>query len=185
VVAVAVVAATVVAVVVSDDKDITSRPAERTASARPPDTVPGTPVPTASEPPTPDGVVSAKIQLPSRTLVLGSTMAGTVVVTNRTGEAVTVKGCMTWVQVVLTEPGATPTAPWRACLQIFTIPVGQSSWPAELLGFPSSCSQGSPDAPCGADGRPAGFAPGDYVAQLVQSEDVALAPAPIPIRVVP
>jgi hypothetical protein len=56
-------------------------------------------------------------------------MSGRVVVENNTGRAIRVPGCGTLFQVALGSNKYQPTVAWLSCLQMFTIPIGESSSP--------------------------------------------------------
>jgi hypothetical protein len=71
-------------------------------------------------------------------------MSGRVVVENSTGHAIHVTGCVTLFQVVLVNNKYKPTVAWFTCLQKFTTPVGESSYPATVEASYSQCGPGRP-----------------------------------------
>jgi hypothetical protein len=72
-----------------------------------------------------------------------------VVVENNTGRAIHVFGCGTLFQVALVSSTYRPAIAWPGCLQPFTIPVGESSYPVTVGARYSQCHQGRRKAPSG------------------------------------
>jgi hypothetical protein len=129
-------------------------------------------------------VVSVQVKLPSQTMEAGSSMPAQIVVDNRTGHALHVKGCGSPFQLGLesriyhAEPG------WPLCLQTLTIAIGKSSYPDTITASYYDCgpvAQGNSRA-C-LHGRPPPLPAGEYRAVLFQSPQIVSAPAPIPVRV--
>jgi hypothetical protein len=75
-----------------------------------------------------------------------------------------------------------PSVTWFDCLQWFTIPAGESSWPVTVAARFSACGGGL--VPC-VDRHPPALPPGDYRAMLFQSPRVVPTPPPIHVRIVP
>lgn len=132
----------------------------------------------------PGARVSARVVLGSRTIAAGSAVAASVIVDNNSGRAIRVTGCLGLFQVVLTSSTYHPEVAWPACLQTFTIPVGQSSYPLKVEATYSSCGQGALKS-CLPGNRMPPLPPGRYHARLFQARHVVAAPAPIPVRVTP
>ena len=131
-------------------------------------------------------LVSVQVKLPSRTMEAGSSMPAHIVVDNRTGHAIHVKGCGSPFQLGLESSSYHPEVAWPACLQILTIAIGKSSYPVTLPASYNGCgpvAQGSSRA-C-LHGRPPPLPAGEYRAVLFQSPQIASAPAPIPVLVTP
>jgi hypothetical protein len=132
-------------------------------------------------------LVSVQVKVPSRTLAAGSSMRAQIVVDNRTGHAIHVAGCGSLFQLALDSSSYHPEPLWPACLQAFTIAVGESSYPVTLIASYYSCggvaSTGIPA--CLPDGQPPPLPAGGYRAVLFQSPHIVSAPAPIPVRVTP
>jgi hypothetical protein len=105
-------------------------------------------------------------------------MSGSVIVENNTGSALHATGCTSLFQVALGNDKISPSVAWLACLQTFTIPVGESSYPVTIDAFYSWCSSASVP-PC-TDGHPPPLPPGEYQAMLFQT---AMVPTPPPIAV--
>src|SRR6266487_4384768 len=132
--------------------------------------------------------MSARVVLPSRTMTAGSSMSGRVVVENSTGHAIHVTGCVTLFQVVLVNNKYKPTVAWFTCLQKFTIPVGESSYPATVEASYSRCGPGRPRGglrACLPNNHPPPLPPGDYHAVLFQAVHVVPVPSAETIRVTP
>jgi len=116
----------------------------------------------------------------------GSRMTGRVLVRNRTGHALHVKGCLSLFQVALASRTYHPAVAWPACLQRLTISAGRSSYRVQILATYLQCTQGPPQngAPsCLPGGRMPPLPPGVYHTQLFQSLPLATAPPPIIVRV--
>jgi hypothetical protein len=130
--------------------------------------------------------VDARMVLPSRTIVSGSSMRARVVITNNTRRELHVDGCLSLFRIVLRNDKIKPEAAWNACGQPFTIPIGESSYPMTVTASYPECSQdASAGIPaCGADGHIPPLPPGEYDAQFIQSSHIAAVPAAIPVRVV-
>ncbi len=132
--------------------------------------------------------LSAQVVLPSRAMTAGSSMPGRVVIENSTGRAIHASGCLTLFQVALTSNNYQPAVYWFTCLQEFTIPAGQSSYPVTVEASYSQCSQGRPRRAiraCLPNGRPPPLPPGDYHARLFQASNLVPVPPPITVRVTP
>jgi len=126
--------------------------------------------------------------LPSRTVVAGSSIFGRVVVDNSTGRPVPVWGCNFLFQVLLVGRGYQPVPAWPACLQRFTIPVGESSYPVTVAARYNQCSRSGgqgPILPCMADGQPPPMPDGVYRAIVYVSDHRLPAPAPVTVRITP
>ena len=132
--------------------------------------------------------LSARIVLPSTTMAGGSTMSGKVIVTNDTGRALHGDGCLTPFLVELGNDRIVPNWSTPLCLQHFTIPVGESSWPVTVHGSLSMCSGDGPDGEipgCLPDGNTPPLPPGSYRAMLLQDPHFVPTPSAISIRVTP
>jgi hypothetical protein len=105
-----------------------------------------------------------------------------IIVENATGTALQAPACGSLFAVALGNDTSPPAVAWATCLQILTVPVGESSYAVPLIASYPSCGTGSPDGPC-TDGHPAPLPPGRYQAHLYQSANIILAPAPISVRV--
>src|SRR6266567_4659725 len=128
------------------------------------------------------GPISARVVLPARTMTAGSSMSGHVVVENDTGRAIRASGCLTLFQVALAGSGYHPAIAWPACLQSFTIPAGQSSYPVTVAASYGQCSQGRPGdsvRACLPAGRPPALPPGIYRAVLFQVRRLIPVPRPV------
>ena len=136
-------------------------------------------------PPAPN---SGRLALPARTMTAGSSTAGHVVIQNNTGHAIHTSGCLTLFQVALVSSNYHPATAWLDCLQSFTIPAGQSTYPVIVAASYSQCSQGRPSAAmkaCLPDGHPPPLPAGVYRAVLFQARHVFAAPPAIAVRVMP
>jgi heat shock protein HslJ len=132
-------------------------------------------------------VVTARIELPSDTIVAGMTTQGSVVVQNDTGEALHASGCGHYFQVLLENDDVRQEPGWRLCLEQFTFPVGESRHPITVSARYNNCVggaglEGFPT--CVPGGGPPPLPVGDYRATLFQSGNVVPAPPPIPFHVV-
>jgi hypothetical protein len=132
------------------------------------------------------GALAARIELSSRRVAGGTTLAGTVVVNNLTGHVVEAVGCISVFGVVLTNDSVPPEPAWLACRQTFSIPEGKSRYPVVVSASFASCTQGDPSSPTacrpGTGSRP--LPPGRYRAVLVQSQPVVPAAKPVAVTVV-
>lgn len=131
--------------------------------------------------------VSVRVVLPSRTMTAGSQMSGRVVVDNTTGHAIHTGGCGSVFQVALTSRTYHPKVAWTTCLQLFTIPAGNSSYPVTVRATYLACSEGHPGGglkACLPGMKPPPLPPGTYHAKLfVQGKLFAPAPPAIPVHV--
>ena len=141
------------------------------------------PAPTSTTRPAP---LTAQIVLPRRTLGAGSSMAGRLVVENRTGHPLQETGCGSLFRVALTGPRYHPQIAWPQCAQRLTIPTGRSTYRIEVMSSYLACGNGPRTAnvpACLPQGGPPPLPVGDYRATLFQSAPVVPAPAPVPVRV--
>jgi hypothetical protein len=132
--------------------------------------------------------LSARVVLPSRTMTAGSSMAGHVLVDNRTGHTVRVSGCQNLFAVALTSSTYRPAVAWLLCLQRFTIPVGETRYPVTVLATYLQCSEGGPRdgvIGCPPSGGMPPLPPGTYQARLFQAHKLVRVPPPITVRVTP
>lgn len=132
--------------------------------------------------------LSARIVLPSITMAGGSTMSGKVIVTNDTGRALHGDGCLTPFLVEVGNDKIAPNWGTPLCLEHFTIPVGESSWPVTVHGSLSMCSGDGPDGEipqCLPNGNTPPLPPGSYRAMLLQDPHFVPTPPAISIRVTP
>jgi hypothetical protein len=134
----------------------------------------------------PAGVLAARIELSSRRVTGGASIAGTVVVTNRTGHTVTAVGCGSLFAVSLTNDSVAPNTNRLACRQEFTIAEDESRYPVVVRADYPSCTTGdSPGFPTCLPGT--GFRPlpaGTYRAVLVQPGEIVPPPRGITVTVV-
>jgi len=129
--------------------------------------------------------LSVRVVLPARTLPAGSRMTGRILVRNRTGHALHLKGCLSLFQVALASRTYHPKVAWPLCLQRLTIPAGLSSYRVQILATYLQCTKGPPQGgvqSCPPRGMPA-LPPGVYHTQLFQSLPLAAPPAPVTVRV--
>jgi hypothetical protein len=129
--------------------------------------------------------ISARIVLPSRTMAAGSTMAGKVIVTNDTGQALHGDGC--GFDVALSNDRITSSIGCAGGGSV-TIPIGVSSWPVTVSGSYTACGQDPQNAshpPCLKDGHAPPLPPGDYRAELILYPRLVPTPPSIGIRVTP
>jgi hypothetical protein len=130
--------------------------------------------------------VIARVVLPSRTMITGSTVNAKVVIDNHTGHALTATGCLSLFQIVLSNANVHQQILWPSCAQRFVIPTGTSSYPVKISVTYLQCSN---------TGRPQGTIPtcehgppplpqGDYQARLFQNGRVAPTPPPVSVHVV-
>ena len=132
------------------------------------------------------GRVTARIELPARTMRAGSSMAGHIVVENHTGSEIHVPGCRDLFQVLLTNDVIHQTPLWPLCLGDITIPAGETSYPVTVSATYNHCYNddgGTPHCLPGSGIPP--LPPGDYGATFFQSSPVVPAVAPIGVRVTP
>jgi hypothetical protein len=128
---------------------------------------------------------SARLSLTSTTVKAGGAISGHITVENNTGRAIRVTGCGGIFQVLLTSGTYHPTVAWLACLQSFTIPIGQSSDPVRVDASYSECDPGrhSRSTPeCLGEGPPP-LPPGWYKATTFELGNAVAIPPPIMVRV--
>jgi hypothetical protein len=155
------------------------------SAATPPPASRDTPGPAAASRPSPRPL-SVRVVLPARTMPGGSRMTGRVLVRNRTGHALHLAGCLELFQVALASRTYHPAVAWPLCLQRLTIPAGRSAYRLTVRASYSQCTQSPPQGnllACLPGGRPPPLPPGVYRARLFQFRPLAVAPAPITVRV--
>ena len=131
----------------------------------------------------PDSGVVARIELPSREMVAGSSMPATVVVTNSTGAEITIGACLSWFQLLLTKGDINDESfvAWPMCAGRQTIPIGETTYPVTLFARYNACF-GDREPFCGGDVLPP-LPPGEYKATLYQVSPVVLEPPSVEVRV--
>jgi len=110
-------------------------------------------------------------------------MPAHIVVDNESGHAIHVAGCLSIFQLALDSSSYHPDPAWPACLQMFTIATGKSTYPVTLTASYDACGAG-PGTPACLPGS--GIPPlpaGEYRAVLFQSSNIVSVPASIPVRV--
>lgn len=165
------------------------------SSASPP-TSPGS-IPTFTPPstvpyaPPPPGALTTRIELPSTSLVAGSTVRGNLVVTNHTDRTFNLtEGCRPYWAVGLRSStiAFNPAIPTVCALVPFWVYPGTNRLPFKLLVSYPACSSGPQGATPTLPACPGGTAlpplpPGNYEAVLV-SGTAALRAAPVDVEVV-
>jgi heat shock protein HslJ len=131
--------------------------------------------------------VTARIELPSTTMNAGSKMTAHVVVENDTGHEVRATGCGGLFGVGLRNAKIPQDVIFPSCAQDFTIPVGESSYPVQVLAEYYACDAAGDQGlqRCLANGGAPPLPPGIYQATLFQASPVVPAPPPIDVNVVP
>jgi hypothetical protein len=144
----------------------------------------GTPQPVSQPvaPAHPKSLLWARIVLPSKTIPAGSMIPARVMVVNNTGGALHGEGCGSPFQVAFANDKIVPSVTWLDCLQRFTIPAGESSWPVTVAARYSAC--GAELVHC-VERYPPALPPGDYRAMLFLSSRVVPTPPPVHVRIVP
>jgi hypothetical protein len=133
--------------------------------------------------PTPPQIqLSARIVLPYTTMVAGSSIAGHLVVENNTGQELHSSGCLALFVLGLGNEKISPERAMPLCLQGFTIPVGESSWPVGVFASYWECGGGIRRC---INGYPPPYPPGDYLAVLIAGDYRIPDPTPIAVRVLP
>lgn len=130
--------------------------------------------------------VSARVELPAKTMAAGTTMEATVIVRNRTGKALTVDGCGSLFQVALRSQTYEPVVGWNLCRQAITVPQGRSRYGVTVTAAPLVCSgDGGGGVPLCVDGNgnPPTLPPGKYQATLYQNPKVVAHLTSVPVRV--
>jgi hypothetical protein len=128
--------------------------------------------------------VSARIKLPSKSMVAGATMEATVTVQNDSGRAVTGEGCGPLFKVALRNKTTTPIVPWNRCRELLTLPNGRSRYPVTLHASHLVCSRdGGGSAPICVDGKAPPLPPGKYRATLYQLPKVVAHPPSVAVKV--
>lgn len=132
-------------------------------------------------------LVSVQVEVPSRTMVAGSSILAHIVVDNGTGHAIHAYGCGQLFELALGSDSYPAQAGWPACLQPLTIAVGRSSYPWKITASYDGCGgTGNPPPPaCLPAGGPPPLPAGMYRVVFFQSSNLVSAPAPIPVQVTP
>jgi hypothetical protein len=134
----------------------------------------------------PVGSVTARLTLSATSVRSGDALTGQITVENNSGRPVATTGCGGMYQVLLVG-GKYPMSPvWTLCLQRWTIPVGQSTYPVTVRAAYNSCSfdKGQPPV-CPPSGRPPPPLPaGEYAATAFSGPNVPV-PAPLQVTVTP
>jgi hypothetical protein len=133
--------------------------------------------------------LSARVVLPSTTLIAGSSVHGEVIVHNNTGHVVKAHGCETLFQVALGNGAVQPHVAFLACSQPFTIAPGASRYPVTVEARYLACTPGRPygSVPsCQPNGAAPALPEGRYHATLFQQpRNLVPTPAPVTIDVTP
>lgn len=134
----------------------------------------------------PAAAVSVQVKLQSQTMEAGSSMPAHIIVDNRTGHAIHVKGCEGIFALELNSSSYHPQPGWPLCLQTLTIANGESSYRVMLTASYDVCGRvASTFSPACLHGRPPPLPAGEYRAVLFESAHIVTAPAPIPVLVTP
>jgi hypothetical protein len=116
----------------------------------------------------------------------GSYLAGRVIVQNNTGHALHPTGCGSLFSVFLSNASTTPHPFFCGGLQVFTIPVGGSSYPISVAATYLQCAgplgNGRPCAQRNGHSVMPSLPPGEYRATLWPS--IVPTPPAITVRVV-
>lgn len=143
--------------------------------------------------PPPPGALSTRIELPSRTLVAGSTVDGALVVSDHTDRSYNLtQGCRPYWAVGLQSATIpfNPAVPAICGLAPFWIHPGDNRLPFTLIVRYQACSSGSQGTagttlpPCGDAGALPPLPPGTYQVVLVSGSPALSAPA-VDVVVVP
>lgn len=132
-------------------------------------------------------LLTAAVLLPSHTMTAGSSMAGRVVIENKTGHVIHTAGCVSLFQVDLVNASYHPEIFWTQCYEPMTIAIGRSSYPVTVEAAYNHCTQGRPSQGvkrCLPHGSPP-LPPGNYRAVLFQAGNLIPAPAAITVHVTP
>jgi hypothetical protein len=129
--------------------------------------------------------ISARVMLPSKTIVAGSTVDAKVIVENNTGSALNVLACGSPFAVELAKDNIQPVVEWPACRQTLTIPVGKSSYTTPVSASYLGCGNRGPFPRCvdGPHPHPPPLPTGEYQAKLYQNPTVDPAPIPTVVHV--
>lgn len=133
--------------------------------------------------PPPPGALSTRIELPTRTLVSGSTVGGALVVTDHTDRSYNLtQGCRPYWAVGLQSATIpfNPAVPAICGLSPFWIHPGDNRLPFTLAVRYQACSSGPSGAamaPCGGGGALPPLPPGRYQVVLVSGTPSLSAPA--------
>jgi len=132
-------------------------------------------------------VVTARIELPSTTMITGSTMPAKVVVENNTGHEIHATGCHGLFGVGLNSAHVHQGLAFPSCAEAITVPVGESSYPVQVLAEYYECDAAGDQGlqRCLPGGGAPPLPPGVYQATLFQASPVVPAPLPIDVTVEP
>ncbi len=129
--------------------------------------------------------VTARLILPTRTMPAGSGITAEVLVSNDTGHAIHIAGCLTLFQALLSSRTDRPTVAWLSCVQRLTIPQGQTRYRIPVKASYDSCSEGRQQGGrrCLPGGDPPPLPPGTYQVRLYQLGHRVQLPPPATVRV--
>lgn len=131
--------------------------------------------------------VTARVVLPALTMIAGSSMSGHVIVENKSGHELHAAGCGALFQVALVNALTQQGPVWRGCLEEFTIPIGDTTYPVTVRASYLGCSENGQSGftTCLTSGGPPHLPPGGYHATLFESDTVVPIPPAITVRVEP
>ena len=128
-------------------------------------------------------LVSVQVQVPSRTMEAGSSMLAQIIVDNRTGHVIHVKGCGSPFALAVGNSSHPAEVAWAACLKILTIAIGKSSYPVTITATYDQCGGAASLPACLPHGLMPPLPAGKYGVVFFQSTHIVSVPAPIPMRV--
>ena len=127
--------------------------------------------------------LTARLIMPSRTVVSGSTIRARLVLDNRTGRAIPITDCgLEMFQVLLESQSYHPSAGWLQCATRDSIPSGVSVREVTVEARANFCLAGqlsSPFVACAPDGSLPGLRPGVYHPHVFAvSQELPAGPVP-------
>jgi hypothetical protein len=132
------------------------------------------------------GSVTARLTLSATSVRAGGSLSGQITVENNSGEPIRAGGCGSIYQVSLVGGDHQGARPSPDCLEFFTIPVGQSTYPVRVPAAYDSCSNSTnKPRPCPDDGSMPPLPYGEYAATTFAGDDDTPLPAPIMVTVTP
>ncbi len=131
--------------------------------------------------------VSTRFVLPTHVVTDGCTLTATVIVENGSGHVLHGVRCGPVFAVGLENHTVKQDMVFAACAVPYSIPVGESTYPATINAFYQECDN-SPDpargsVTCDAGGRPPALPEGTYRLRLYGAEDLVPRPASVNVKV--